>query len=115
MITLEIGLGRDITRFGTGTVSAAARVAARPAGGRAAGGRPSVGVAFGAVSFGAGPALAIGMRAESGAVRLKLPAEIVCAGSIGLSNVTRSLRESTTSTSRILGGTVSCVKTRNSF
>jgi hypothetical protein len=115
MITLEIGLDRDITRFGTDTVSAAARVGARPAGWRAAGGRTSAGVTFGAVSLGAGPALAIGMRAESGAVRLKLPAEIVCVGSTGLSNVTRRLRESTTSTSRILGGTVSWVKTRNSF
>jgi hypothetical protein len=115
MITVEIGLGRDITRLGTAAVSAAGRVGARPAGVRAAEGRTSGGVTFGVVSFGAGPALAIGMRVESGAVKLKFPAEIVCVGSIGLSNVTRRLRESTTSTSRILGGTVSCTKIRNSF
>src|SRR6266516_268238 len=74
------------------------------------GGTPAAGLILTAVSLGGGPALPIGMRAESGAITAKLAAVSVWVGSTGLSNVTCSVSESGARTSRILGGAVSWVK-----
>src|ERR1700687_4130354 len=106
-----IGTGRGITGLATSAVSRGPGVGARPrAGGRIAGGAVTAGFTFVVVSLGGGPALAIGIREESGAITAKLAALSVWLGFTGLSKVTCSLSESNALTSRSLGPTVSCAK-----
>src|SRR5450759_178894 len=111
IIATLIGTGRGITGFATNDVSR------RPGGGARPGTRTPTagfgapaGFAPAAVSLGGGPALTIGTGDESGAITAKLAAVSACVGSTGLSKATCSVSESDALTSRILGGTVSCVK-----